>query len=348
MTAFTSLSRAMLLGWFRDRSALFFSILFPLMFLVLFGGVFSDMGTSKTAVIQVGEVPLLEQSAAGLGDVLEIQKSDDPAAAREKVRKGDVVAAISQQGDTLQVSYSAADQVRSGTVQGVLRQVVTQANAVGVPQRFTMTAQQVEDDSLKAIQYVTPGLLSWAIAMGAAFGAAATLVTWREKRILRRLRLAPVALGSVVGARVGVSVAIALIQTAIFLVVASLPFFGLQLSAYWWMAIPLVVAGTLTFMAIGLVAGGLAKSAEAASGIANLIVLPMAFLSGSFIPLDAAPGWLQTLSNVFPLKHLNQGLLDVMVRGQGPLSVLPELGIVLAFGLVIGLIAMKVFRWDSV
>lgn len=348
MTAFTSLSRAMLLGWFRDRSALFFSILFPLMFLVLFGGIFGDMGTSKMAVIQVGKVPLLEQSAAGLGDVLEIQKSDDPAAAREKVREGDVVAAISQQGDTLQVSYSAADQVRSGTVQGVLRQVVTQANAVGVPQRFTMTAQQVEDDSLKAIQYVTPGLLSWAIAMGAAFGAAATLVTWREKRILRRLRLAPVALGSVVGARVGVSVAIALIQTAIFLVVASLPFFGLQLSAYWWMAIPLVVAGTLTFMAIGLVAGGLAKSAEAASGIANLIVLPMAFLSGSFIPLDAAPGWLQTLSNVFPLKHLNQGLLDVMVRGQGPLSVLPELGIVLAFGLVIGLIAMKVFRWDSV
>ncbi|TKK89835.1 ABC transporter permease [Herbidospora galbida] len=348
MTAFTSLSRAMLLGWFRDRSALFFSILFPLMFLVLFGGIFSDMGTSKMAVIQVGKVPLLEQSAAGLGDVLEIQKSDDPAAAREKVRQGDVVAAISQQGDALQVSYSAADQVRSGTVQGVLRQVVAQANAVGVPQRFTMTAQQVEDDSLKAIQYVTPGLLSWAVAMGAAFGAAATLVTWREKRILRRLRLAPVALGSVVGARVGVSVAIALIQTAIFLVVASLPFFGLRLSAYWWMAIPLVVAGTLTFMAIGLVAGGLAKSAEAASGIANLIVLPMAFLSGSFIPLDAAPGWLQTLSNVFPLKHLNQGLLDVMVRGQGPLSVLPELGIVLAFGLVISLIAMKVFRWDSV
>ncbi|WP_157520014.1 ABC transporter permease [Herbidospora daliensis] len=348
MTAFTSLSRAMLLGWFRDRSALFFSILFPLMFLVLFGGVFSDMGTSKMTVIQVGQVPLLEQSAAGLGDVLEIQKSDDPAAAREKVKEGDVVAAISQQGDALQVFYSAADQVRSGTVQGVLRQVVAQANAAGVPQRFTMSAQQVEDDSLKAIQYVTPGLLSWAVAMGAAFGAAATLVTWREKRILRRLRLAPVSLGSVVGARVGVSVVIALIQTAIFLGVASLPYFGLQLSAYWWMSIPLIIAGTLTFMAIGLVAGGLAKSAEAASGIANLIVLPMAFLSGSFIPLDAAPGWLQTLSNVFPLKHLNQGLLDVMVRGQSPLSALPELGIVLAFGLVISLIAMKVFRWDDV
>ncbi len=116
--------------------------------------------------------------------------------------------------------------MRAGTVQGVFRQIVTQANSVGVPQKYTLATQQAEDDSLEVIQYVTPGLLSWAIAMGAAFGAAATLVTWREKRILRRPRLAPVSTASVVGARVLVSVVIALIQMAIFLAVASLPFFG--------------------------------------------------------------------------------------------------------------------------
>ena len=48
------------------------------------------------------------------------------------------------------------------------------------------------------------------------------------------------------------------------------------------------------------------------------MVLPMAFLSGSFFPLDAAPAWLQAVSNVLPLKHLNDGMLDVMVRGEGP------------------------------
>ena len=53
----------------------------------------------------------------------------------------------------------------------------------------------------------------------------------------------------------------------------------------------------------------------------------MAFLSGSFFPLDGAPGWLRTLSEVLPLKHMNQAMLDVMVRGKGPASVLPELGI---------------------
>ena len=58
------------------------------------------------------------------------------------------------------------------------------------------------------------------------------------------------------------------------------------------MSIPLIVVGTLAFLSIGLLAGSFAKTPEAAGAIANLIVLPMAFLSGAFFPLDGAPGWL--------------------------------------------------------
>ena len=52
--------------------------------------------------------------------------------------------------------------------------------------------------------------------------------------------------------------------------------------------------------------------------MANFLVLPMAFLSGSFFPLDGARRWLQTVSKALPLRHLNDGMLDVMVRGDGP------------------------------
>ena len=61
----------------------------------------------------------------------------------------------------------------------------------GRPPAFQLSAQQVEDKSLKPIQYLTPGLLGWAIASGGAFGAALTLVGWRKNKLLRRLRLAP-------------------------------------------------------------------------------------------------------------------------------------------------------------
>jgi ABC-type multidrug transport system permease subunit len=119
----------------------------------------------------------------------------------------------------------------------------------------------------------------------------------------------------------------AVVQTAIFIGVASVPYFGLQLSNYWWMCIPVVFVGTLAFLSIGLLAGSFTKTPEAASAIANLIVLPMAFLSGAFFPLQGAPAWLQTISQALPLRHMVDGLLAVMVRGQPPAAVLPQLGI---------------------
>jgi len=113
------------------------------------------------------------------------------------------------------------------------------------------------------------------------------------------------------------------------------------------MALPLVLAGTLAFLSIGLLAGVLTKSVEAASAISNLIVIPMAFLSGSFIPLNDAPSWLQSVSEVFPLRHLNDAMLDVLARGDGPGAALPQLGLLLGFALVVALVAVRLFRWDD-
>jgi ABC-2 type transport system permease protein len=351
---FISLSRAMFLGFTRDRAAMFFTIVFPLMFLVLFGGLFKNQGVPRAKVVEVGSVTVLDQVPADarseLGKVLDIKKVTDRNAALDSVRKGDYAAAVEQQGDAVVVHYSAADQVRAGTVQQVMASLVQQTNQAltGVPPRLHLDAQRVEDKSLKTIQFITPGLLGWAIATGATFGAALTLVTWRQKRILRRLRLSPVSTAAVIGARVGVSIGVALAQAAIFIGVASIPYFGLKLSNYWWMSIPVIVVGTLAFLSIGLLAGAWAKTQESAQAIVNLVVLPMAFLSGSFFPLDNAPSWLRTLSGVFPLRHLNQAMLDVMVRGKGPASVLPELGILAGFAVVVSLLAARLFRWDDV
>ncbi len=350
-----SLSRAMTLGFIRDRMALFFTILFPLMFLVLFGGLLKDPGTSRSDIVEIGSVAVFDQmpaeAKAQLDQVLKIDKSGDRDTSLEKVRKGDYAAAVEQQGSTVIMHYSATDQVKSGIVRGVLGSIVQDANLVSagvtVP-AYRLDAQQVEDDSLKTIQFITPGILGWAIAVGATFGAALTLVTWRQKKILRRLRLSPVRTPTLIGARVGVSIGVALLQMAIFIGIASLPYFGLKLSDNWWMAIPLIVAATLAFMSIGLLAGSFAKTPEAASAIANLVVLPMAFLSGSFFPLDNAPSWVKTVSQALPLKHLNDAMLDVMVRGQGPGSALPAIGLLVGFALVVGTIAAFLFRWDDV
>ncbi|WP_326690348.1 MULTISPECIES: ABC transporter permease [unclassified Streptomyces] len=357
MRAFLSLSLAMTRGLLRDRSAVFFTLIFPLMFLVLFGALFKDSGTEQSSIVQVGKVKVLdnmsEKGRAGLRDVLKIERSDGSAEARdealEKVRKGDADAAVFERDGKVELRYSAADQVRSGTVRGVMDSVVQQANqrATGQPPAFALKTATLEDRSTKPIQFLTPGLLGWAVAMGGVFGAAFNLVSWRKKRILRRLWLAPISAGSVIGARVGVNLGTAFAQTAIFLSVAMLPYYGLKLTGDWWLCLPLVVCGTLAFMSIGLLVGSWARTEEAANGLAQIIILPMAFLSGSFFPLDNAPGWVRSISEFLPLKHLSRAMEDVLSRGESWGAALPTMGGLLLFAAVLTAIAAKLFRWDS-
>lgn len=349
---FWALSVAILRGFLRDRAAVFFAVVFPLMFLVLFGGILGNQDQSKVDLVQVGAVPLVDglpkDARAAFRQTFEVEHAKDRDAALEKVRKGDADVAIEQRGDRLVAHYTQTDQVKAAVTQGTLRAFVDGANvaATGRPPTYSFTAERVEDDSLSVIQFVTPGLLGWAVAMSAAFGSAATLQGWRQSKLLRRLQLAPVGTGTIVGARVAVTLLIAFGQLAIFLGLGAAAF-GLTLTGSWWMSIPLVAVGTLCFMAIGLLAGALAKTTEGAVNLANFLVLPMAFLSGSFFPLDGAPTWLQRLSDLLPLKHFNSGMLDVMVRGEGPAAALAPLGILAGFAVVVTLLAARLFRWET-
>ncbi len=350
---FTSLSTAMFKSFYRDWLSVGFSVFFPLFFIIIFGTIFSGGSSTAPTVIQVGPVPVIDQlpadARAALDEAVTITPGSTLDAALDEVRKGDAGGAIEQQGDTLVVHYSSADQVTAASVQGIFNAFVNQANisASGVPPTYTLQTQQVEDESLKPIQFIAPGMIAYGIAVGAVFGAAMTLITWRQKQLLRRLRLAPVSTSTVVTSRVVVSLVVALVQLALFVGISVLPFLGLKLSGAWYMAVPLVVAGTLAFLAIGLFVGAVAKTQEGGSGLANLITLPMAFLSGAFIPLEAAPAWLSTIGKFLPLTYLVEGLKDVMVRGEGPQAALLPIGILLAFAAVVTLIATRFFRWDA-
>ncbi len=349
MTAFRGIALALVKGFVRDRASVFFSLVFPLMFLVLFGGIFNYDTSPKLDLVQIGTVSLIDDMPKGAKDAFEssfeIEKTGDREKALDEVRKGDADVAVEMDGDTFIAHYTQTDQVRAATVQGTLAAYVDAANqaASGVPPKYTFKPERVEDASLDTIQFVTPGLLGWAVAMSAAFGAAATLQGWRNSQLLSRLRLSPASSSTIVSARVVVTVLIALVQMAIFVGLGAAAF-GLKLAGAWWAGIPLLVLGTLCFMMLGLLAGVVAKTQEGAVNLANFFVLPMAFLSGSFFPLDGAPGWLQAVSKVMPLRHLNDGMLDVLVRGESPTAILLPGLYLIGFSVVVGLLAVGVFR----
>ncbi|MGZ5398737.1 MAG: ABC transporter permease [Nocardioides sp.] len=349
---FTSLSVAILRGFLRDKASVFFALVFPLMFLVLFGGLLGDQSVSRVALVQVGEVAVFDDlsppARVAFEDTFEVSRSDDLTAAIAEVEDGDADVAVEMRAGEVVAHYTQTDQTKAAITQGALRAFVDGANvaATGEPPTYTLTTVRVEDDSLTTIQFVTPGLLGWAVAMSAAFGAAATLQGWRQSKLLRRVQLAPVTTRTVVAARVAVTIGIALVQMAIFLGLGAAAF-GLQLTGSWWASVPLLVVGTLCFMAVGLFAGATARTVEGAVNMANFLVLPMAFLSGSFFPLDAAPEWLQAFSRVLPLYWLNEGMLDVLVRGDGPAAVLLPMAVLAGFAVALTLLAARLFQWET-
>ena len=149
-----------------------------------------------------------------------------------------------------------------------------------------------------------------------------------------------------VSARLLVTIGIALGQMLIFLGLG-VAAFGLRLTGSWWMGIPLLICGTLAFMSLGVFAGAVTKTVEGAVALANFLVLPMAFLSGSFFPLDDAPPWLDFVSHLMPLRYLNDGMLDVMVRGQGPSAALLPMAVLLGVAALVLAVAAIFFTWET-
>lgn len=347
MTPFRSLSLAMIKGFYRDKATLLFTFVFPLMFLVVFGLIFRDAGTDKITIGAVGDGPVI--GALGQTGVVDLERYDTVDAALQKVRDGDLPALVAEQGTSVTLRFAASDQTASGIVNGLVSGVVGQVNQIdtGQPPRYLLRAEQVEDSALKPIQFLTPGIMSWGVATSAVFGAALTLVSWRRKQVLRRVRLAPVGVPTLLTARIVVTFGVAVGQALIFILIGSLPAFGLQLTGTWWLAIPVFLSGVLAFFAIGMLVGSFAKTEEAATGAANIVVLPMAFLSGTFFPIEASPPWLQAVSNVFPLRHMNDGIMDFLVRGKSAAALVVPCSVLIGFTLVLGLIAARVFQWED-
>ncbi len=344
--SFMMLARAMLLNFVRDRTALFFTFFFPLMFLAVFGLLFNDNNSSKTTLAVVGSGSLIDQLPT---EVLDIKKYSSFDRALAAVQEGDIPAVAQQRGDQLVLRYAATDQVQAATIRGILGSVVDQENiaASGKPARLTLTASQVENKSLPAIQFITGGILSWGVATSAIFGATLTLVSWRKKQLLRRVRLSPAPVWTIVAARIGVSLLVAGAQALLYFAVALTPPFGLKLDAQAWLIIPLLTCGTLAFLSIGLLVGSVAKTEESGNALANFVVLPMAFLSGTFFNISSAPSWLQFISNLLPLRHLSDGMAGVLARGQGAGSILVPCLILLGFAGLLTTVATRVFSWDS-
>jgi ABC-2 type transport system permease protein len=162
-------------------------------------------------------------------------------------------------------------------------------------------------EELGDIPYVTfflPGILAYGIVITQFMNLAGGLAVQRDSGLLKRMRGTPLPGWAYVAGRVGSTAAVSVIMAALMLVLGRV-LFDVHLRAA---AVPAVVVavllGAATFAALGMAAVALIPNAEAAPVVANVLILPLSFISGIWYPMNGAPTWLLDLAKVFPVEHL--------------------------------------------
>jgi ABC-2 type transport system permease protein len=106
------------------------------------------------------------------------------------------------------------------------------------------------------------------------------------------------------------------------------------------------VYGIVMILGIGLAIGGWSKNERQAAPLSNIIVFPMMFLSGTFFPRFIMPEWLQNVSALLPLTPVIDGIRLITTEGRHLIDILPQLGLIGVWMLVVYAIAFRVFRWE--
>jgi ABC-2 type transport system permease protein len=202
-----------------------------------------------------------------------------------------------------------------------------------------------EIDGYPAVDRLLVGIIGYGCANTALAGLAIILVVRRELGILKRLRATPLPPAIYLTAVLVSTLLVFLLQMAVTV------FLGLLLydahgPESWAALVPVLLLGAAAFAGMGIGLASLIRSDEGASAVVNLIVLPMAFLSGSFGSTSGYPAFLQAVADVLPLTYLIDLVEGAYLRGDSAVDDPGAVAVVVAWGVAGLLVATKRFGWE--
>lgn len=202
-----------------------------------------------------------------------------------------------------------------------------------------------ELDGYPAVDRLLVGILGYGCANTALAGLAITLVVRREGGILKRLRATPLPPATYLTAVLVSTLIVFCLQMTVTVLLGVLLYdaHGPERTAA---LVPVLVLGAAAFAALGFGVASLIRSAEGASAVVNLAVLPMAFLSGSFGSTDEYPDALQAIADVLPLTYLIELVEAAYLRGETPIDHAGATAVVAAWGLGGLAVALRRFGWE--
>jgi ABC-2 type transport system permease protein len=350
---------------FRDRLALFFTFLFPLIFLFVFGGLNSGNNSVSfnVAILNDSHSAFSKQFVSQLSKQ-KMFKVDTTVTnitqANSRMSRGTLDATIElpadfgavQKGVTYPsgqavVSYTENNQSAAQTLTTVLQAELQSINDKLIKNTvpFSVVSKQNNQRSLSSFDYTFTGLLGFAILGAGIFGPINVFPELKKMGILRRLHTTPLRVWQYFLSVMFGNAVSGLMSLAVMFIVATVIFHLKVVGNYFELAAFLVFSICL-ILGIGLAIGGWASNERQAAPLANIVVFPMMFLSGTFFPRYIMPHWLQTLTNYLPLTPVIDGARLIATEGEHLTQIGSQLGIMAVWMVIVYFIAFRVFRWE--
>lgn len=368
MKQFLKMTGANLKMTYREKVAIFWIFLFPVLIMLLLGAIFGRSGQANitVGVVDKDQSAMTQAIVTGLDNIqaFKVQTGTEEEqmkrlqdgknnavlvlqegffASIQTGNPGTATIYVDQSNPTVSgIAYSSISQVMSQISQDMAKQYDPNLN---IPNLIAVEQKTVQSNELAYVDFIVPGILAMTIMQAGLMGLAISFTGVRERGILRRIKVSPVALSRFLGSEIASTLVTVLIQSALLLLVGW-AVFRIHIRGNPLYIIFVVLLGALSFIAMGFLIASVARTLKTAEMAASAINMPMMFLAGVFFPLSILPGFLATLAQFLPLYYLGHAMRQVMIQGQGLAAVWLDIVVLAGFGLVCFLLSIKFFKWE--
>jgi ABC-2 type transport system permease protein len=356
-----AIARASLISMFRSPTAVVFSLLFPIIFIVVFGSMVTNADLKiKIAVAPGSDTSNIVYNIISGIKIIQPQKGLSPDGMQDALIKGKITAVLYIARDSNQnhlphysvqliTANAAAD--KFALLQSVIEESIHQLNEKLFPQNPTagrVSVVRIPGRTYRQIDFILPGQLGFSLLMAGVFSSAFLFFNLRQSFVLKRIFATPITRSYLI---LGELLSRLLFQVIGFIIIVGLGHFAFHFTLVHGLITFLEmlffsVFGLLIFMGTGFIISSLIQDEGSIAPVANTVTLPQILLCGLFFPIENYPVWLQSFCKILPLTILVDGFRKIAFEGTHILQMPLALGGLIVWTLVIGIVTVKVFRWE--
>lgn len=324
----------------REPEAVFWVFLFPLVLAVALGFAFREKPPDQTPIGVVAGPRAAEAAKALARSPVLLPRVMEEKAGREALRTGKISLLVAPGPPAL----FHFDETRPDSRIARLAADDALQRAAGRTDAFAVREEIIKEPGARYIDFLIPGLLGMNLMGTGIWSIAFSVTAARSRKLLKRFLATPMRKTHYLLAQM-LSRLVFLVLEITFLVGFGWIAFGVAVRGSILLLFAVCLISAMSFCSLGLLIASRVKTIEGASGLANLVMMPMWLLSGVFFSAERFPDAVQPLIRALPLTALNDALRGIINEAQPLSAIAPEVGIILAWGLVSFTVALKIFRW---